>query len=267
MAKKRNPPGELRIRLGTKDGTVTVDQLIAALENALDMLRNIERHFPHTGDPIAWRITRASMRSPLTMTLTPVAPQKKVRKLGLKIAAAWVMGLKLLEATPALPPHFDDYTLESAKKFVSVSKGDGPALKVFGHKESVTPTTRTIEHAEELEARARVYIDYATIEGRLEVISTHKVDSFFIWEVLTNHRIECFSTPELFDQAKNLLRKRVAISGRAKYRNNRPVSINVEEIRVLREQGELPQRSDIGPFDITGGTSSEEHVRRFRDAK
>ena len=59
----------------------------------------------------------------------------------------------------------------------------------------------------------------------------------------------------------------MAVSGRLRYRNNKPVLMHVESIRILRNTEELPQAKDIGPLDLTNGMSSEDYVRRLRDAR
>jgi hypothetical protein len=123
-----------------------------------------------------------------------------------------------------------------------------------------------VKHIDELASRARLYVDFSTIEGRLEVISVHEHNSLFIWETLTNNRVECFVSDEQIKEAALLLNKRVTVSGRINYRNHVPKTISVEgPIKVLRTSTELPQPKDIGPIDITGGVSSEQHVRRMRN--
>lgn len=121
-------------------------------------------------------------------------------------------------------------------------------------------------HVDKKTAKRRIYTDVATIEGNLEVISVRKRPSFFIWEILTNQKIECFTTDKQLDEIVALLRHkpRIAVTGRVHYRNDIPRSIDVESIRVLRDVNELPQPKDIGPINITEGVSSEEHVRRLR---
>jgi hypothetical protein len=261
---------EITIQIGDRDQPVTVDNLVAALENTLQMLKGLESHFPHSGEPIQWEIVRALMKSPLSITLAP-RPPKGQKRLADKVVKAAIGGLKTLETSgePQLPPHFDDEVLEAVEKLSSISQ-TGTALKVFVPDEEAAQVElgqQTIKRVKELEARARVYVDYGTIEGRLETISVHNGNSFVVWEAMTNNRIECRITPEQLEEAKQLLGKRVAISGRLRYRNHKPISMEVESIKVLRERAELPQPETMKPIDITGGESSEEYIRRLRNAR
>ena len=79
-----------------------------------------------------------------------------------------------------------------------------------------------VRHVGEIEEKARIFIEYATIEGRLEEVSIHETEHVNLWESLTNHKIECRVSPDILEQAKTVLGRRVALSGRLRYRNNRP---------------------------------------------
>jgi hypothetical protein len=259
---------EVTIQLGGKQ-PLTVDSLAVALDNTLQMLRNIEAHFVGDGDPLRWEIVRAGMASPLSITLVARAPRGQAKqRTGDKVVKAWVGGLRAIEEGAHLPEHFDEETLEAAKRLASVATEDGPTLKIFSPgEEEIELDERAVANVQEIVAKAKHYIDFGTIEGMLEQISIHKGPSFSIWESLTNYRVDCQATLEQLEKAKELLGRRVAITGRIRYKNHKPQSIDIESIRILRPSAALPQPRDIGPIDITGGASSEDYVRRLRDAR
>jgi hypothetical protein len=258
----------LKISLGGKNERLDVDTLIAALENTLEVLRNLGKQFSVPDDTIHWEITKARMGSPLTITVEPRATGRRATGIGEKIAKAAVHGLRLLEQEATPPPLFDEETLEAAKRLASIVREKGSKLKlVVPDEPPATPTEKTIQHITEIEEKARSFIDHATIEGKLEEVSVHETHHVNLWETLTNYKIECRVTPELLEQAKTILGRRVALTGELRYRNNRPRLMYVESIRILRDQKDLPQPQDIGPIDITGGKASEEYVRRLRDAE
>jgi hypothetical protein len=259
---------ELKISLGAKSERLDVDTLIAALENTLEVLRNLAKSFSTPDDTIHWVVVKARMASPLTLTISPQATGARATRIGGKIAHACVSGLRQLEKEAVAPQYFDEDTLEAAKKLASVARDKGHQLKLYMPNEpAVIPTQRTISHVLEIEEKARIFVDYATIEGTLEEVSVHETRHVNLWETLTNYKIECRVGPENWDKARAALEKRVALSGRVRYKNNRPRMMMVETIRELRQQAELPQPRDIRPIDITGDLSSEDYVRRLRDAK
>lgn len=267
---------ELTITLSEKDGRVGVEALRVALESALDMLRSVEADFVGSDAEVRWEVVRVRMGSPLRLTFSPRVtgragakniPERSSRSLGRKIVRACLQGVRGIESAPTMPAHFNEEALDAARKLAKVSENQGPSLTLSSNASgTVTLTENAVRNIEEVRAKARLYVDFATIEGQLEVVSAHGRRSFFVWEALTNQRVECFGTDEHFKQALLLIEKRVAVAGRVSYRNHVPKSIQVESMSGMPDIGELPQPKDIGPINITDGLTSEEHVRRLRNA-
>ena len=259
---------ELTISLSGSDGRLSVETLAKSLDDALDMLQNVSSDMVASGAQVQWDIVRVQMRSPLRLTLTPRVTGGRFggRTLKRKIVGTCLKGIKGIEETAILPPHFNESALEATKRLV---RREGTLFTFSSNgKNKVTLTEKTLEHIDDIISKARLYIDLSTIEGYLEMVSVHHRASFFIWEVLTNHKIDCYGNDEQFDKALALLKKRprIAVTGRIHYRNHVPLSIEVESVTVLRDKNALPQPKDIGPINITDGLSSEEFIRRMRNA-
>lgn len=264
------PAGAFTLKLGEGTKRVSIDVLAEALENALEMLRSVGQEFAPAGMLVRWEVVGASLRSPLTLDFAPSVNGEATisAAVGKKIGKACVRGLEKLEKSPALPQHFNEEGILAAQKLMRVVQKDGTRIAVASYRmKDVAPTAAAVEHIRQVVDKARIYIDYGTIEGRLEEVSVHGGAHFAIWEVLTGYRIECAVTLERLEEAKALLGQRVAVSGRVRYRNHIPKSIQVENIRRLRDAKELPQLKDMPAIDITGGLSSEEYMRRMRDAQ
>src|SRR5262249_7519780 len=152
-------------------------------------------------------------------------------------------------------------------RLIKTAEKDGAKVTFASNGKTVKPSQETLKNISAVMLTARRYIDYGTIEGWLEVASIRGGKHFIVCEVFTNNRIRCNTSQEQFLQWLPLMKKRLAVSGRIKYKSHKPESINVEEISVLADTSELPQLADIPPIDITGGLSSEEYVRRMRDAQ
>ena len=84
---------------------------------------------------------------------------------------------------------------------------------------------------------------------------------------IPGHAVKCAIAEDRLSEVKELLGQRVAVTGPIHYRNHKPTLIDVQNIRRLRTQGELPQVETMEPIDITGDLSSEEYIRRMRDAE
>ncbi len=188
--------------------------------------------------------------------------------LGRKMIKACIQGVETIQNRVSLPRYFTADTLDATRKLAKMMSGEDFALEFASNGSAKTTLTdQAVKHIDELTKRAHLYVDFSTIEGRLEVVSVHEGKAIFIWETLTNRKIECRIGDEHFQAAQSLLGNRVRVTGRVSYRNHIPWLIHVEEpIRRLRTMSELPQPNDIGAINITGTLTSEEHVRRMRDA-
>ena len=261
---------ELTITLSDKDGRVSAETLRTALENALNMLRGIEASIVSSGVEVRWDVIRVRMRSPLQMTFSPKVKVKGRERptIGRKIVRACLRSVEEIERGASVAHDFSDEVLDATRKLVKNASSDGTSITFASNGENkIKLTEKTVKHIDEIVSRARLYMDFLTIEGRLDVVSGHDHDSFFIWETLTNHKIECLVSEDQISKALLLFKKRVAVTGRVRYRNHVPYRIDVEEpVRSMRDTNELPQPRDIGPVNITDGLSSEEHVRRMRNA-
>jgi hypothetical protein len=263
------PNDEITITLSDKKGRLSAETLRLALEHALRMLHAIETDFVARDADVRWDIIRVRMQSPLTMTFSPqVRVKGRARPaIGRKIVKTAWQGMEKIERG-ATPPHaFGEDALDAAKKLVKSAAADGTSVAISANGSGkIKLTEKTIKNVDEIVAKARLYVDFSTIEGRLEIVSVHDGKSIVIWETMTRNKVECTLTDEQFDSAVAMLGKRVAVTGRVHYRNHVPRTINVEEpIRLLRDMKDLPQPKTVGAIDITGGLSSEDHIRRMRD--
>ncbi len=246
---------------------VTVDILIKTLEETLIILHSLAQRL--SSEELEWEIVRIRMKSPLSITLAPRENgARKIRQTGARVVKAYFDGMRTIQKKPQVPTYFDEPALSAAKEIAELS-AKGTRIRFEAPKEEpVEPTEQTVANIDEVISKGKVFFDMATFEGKLETISIHDHAHFVIWETLTNSQVKCLVPPDRLPLAWSLLGKRVAVYGRVRYnRLGRPVSIDVEDIRSLKDISELPQPKDIGKVDITGGMSSEDFVRRMRDAR
>jgi len=111
---------------------------------------------------------------------------------------------------------------------------------------------------------------YSTIEGMLEKINVHNdANVFTIYPDVGPTRISCNFNPELVDEAISAIRRRVAISGVARFRKQSPFPhhVDVSHIEIYGPEDELPIFEDLrgrAP-DATGYLSSEDFIRELRN--
>jgi hypothetical protein len=254
--------------IGDSNKRISVKGLTTALEKVLELLRSLELDIGGPSAGLRWEIAHISMSSPLTVTYAPIGKTKANRDFGKEVIKACVHGLGEIErkTDPKMPQHFNYDSLTSAKELLQVANKEGMAIAIAPErKKPIVLTEHATKRIDELVTKVRRYKDVLTLEGNLEMISVHDHLSFFMWETLTNYKIECFIGDELLNKCIELLKKRIAVSGEVSYRDHIPKSIKVESIRELRDKRQLPQPSTMKPINITDGLSSEDHVRRMRD--
>ncbi len=261
---------KLRIRIRPRGIGVTVKSFADLVGAVAEALREINKQaVPPRGPMLEWQIIDADMHSPLTVVL---AGQREGRGPDVDVAAAFVDGLAIIEGSAQRPRFFSDIAMMKAKAIAAVST-NGVAEVVFESGESRTAVTpHTAANVDEVLGRApSEYRAETVLEGRLEALSVHgDPPDFCIYDPLANHEIRCVFSEEDVARAAELIKRhaRVQVTGTAKYNPSHvPVSIEVQEFHVLREQCELPQVRDLhaANIDITHGEDTVEYVRRLRD--
>ena len=264
---KASKPG-LTITFGDKKKNLSVDALRSALENALVMLQDLESEFVTAGTNVRWEIAKIKMQSPCTVTFRAVVDAKNGTAISNRMTKAAIHDLRALELNGVMPKHLGESGLQAVKNLVADAKKEDSPLKVgTGKNDQFVLTDKATKKVNDIVEKARLYVDVSTIEGMLDTVSVHGGNSFFVWETLTNYKVECAITNEThFNLWKEYLGKRVALTGRVHYRNHVPKRIVVESAIVMKDQSQLPQLDKMEPIDLTGDTPSEEYIRRLRNA-
>lgn len=264
---------DLVITVHGKETRVTVRSLIEMLEGALAVLREIDARLAENHRAgVQWEVVKVAMNSPLQITLGPRVPTNR-RDYSPDVVKSFMVGIRSLERQAVVPANWSEDALQHMRQLVNL-RNNGIASMVFSSpgEEQVEPTLHSAANIEEIQKRqAAHYWEETSIEGRLEAISAHNGTRISIWDVLSNTKVECLVSEAQLEQAKSAFRRRVAVSGKAKVsRKGKPLSIEVDSIRVLKETDELPQPKSfagLSRVDITGGVDSAEYIRGLRDGE
>ena len=248
---------EITIRVSAREDFVPVSSFLTIVGNAISILKDIERTTKTKG-PSQWKVSGASLRSPLTFTIFSDSDQGK------EIAHEYMRVFEEAEKTDEIDiPRWFPGILEKAKQLVSVL-GDGVSQIAFSvpGRASVNATQRVAATADYL--LSPVYEDYGSLEGTLETLSVHGKAHFTIFDPITGKAVRCYFPSNKLEDAYRAFNRRVTVTGKAKYnRMGNAVSISVEKIREL--EGGVTTREMEG-INITEGTDSAGYVRGLRDA-
>jgi hypothetical protein len=134
--------------------------------------------------------------------------------------------------------------------------------------EEVHVTARAAASLERL-MPSRTHI-LGSVEGKLETISVHGKPRFIVYDSATHKGVAChFTETEWLDQVKAALGRLVSISGVVHLNiKAEPMRVELSDLRLLREGGDLPTIGDLGGSDpdFTGDMTTEEFVRAIRNA-
>ena len=112
------------------------------------------------------------------------------------------------------------------------------------------------------------YAAWASVDGKLDVISVRRIPYFVIFEHGTDHRIRCLFPDDWTERVKDYLGFRILAEGYVQYtRDGVPTKLTDP---TSLERVPDPQQEDIRAFrgsmpGIAAGLSSYEYVRQLRD--
>ncbi len=174
----------------------------------------------------------------------------------------------MLEEGATEPPFFTPSIMVSTMRLLKTTSSTGGALTLSGPDTGpIRPTNHLAKNIDRV-LKSKVSKEYTTIEGKLEGIDIHQKLEVRVYDPLTGHATACHFRKSLYETAYKALGHRVAVTGMAIFnREDRPVSMAVDEITCFKDPKDLPRFLDGEQIDITGGVDSVAFVRGFRDAE
>jgi len=110
------------------------------------------------------------------------------------------------------------------------------------------------------------YVEYTSIDGKLDLISVRGNPRFTVEDYATHRRIACQFPPELMERVKDALGTRVVIEGKVKYRAS-GVPSSISDVKSIWTRPEPIKALDemVGSKpDFAGDGSAEDYIRRMR---
>lgn len=237
MTKKSVEPQSNKLSL-TLDGAITTHQFLRAVESFFRVLNNVANKATNTNDAFTWMV-RVREGSAI-IEAQPSPRNASLDQIPIAISAI-EEGVSSLEAgSSERPKFFDDASMKALKELSQVTENDiSVKIKVGSKKTIAKLSAKTIASVNSvLEA---IYTDYGTIEGKLETVSKRNGYQFTLYDDLTDHAVKCHFDSSMLRRVLDVFENRVSVRGTIRYRKDGvPVSIQVEDFRILRKSNELP---------------------------
>ena len=266
----------LKIQVGASGKPLNADAFLAIFHNTIAALKAIDRGFSAYGaETIEWEVIGAGSNSPIFATIRGQDTTSENGRQSREVAGAFVKGLEQLSREKTCPAGFAQDSLKHVEKIVAESRLHR-LTPVYSTSNLEVRITRAVavnanRARRALEMRKSRLVEYGTIEGRLRDLSeSHSRDKLGVVNKITGEVTQCYlRNEELEPMVLQGWKHRVAVTGEITIdrQSGLPVKVMVDEIRILRDRGELPQIEDLHGIDITNGVEPSEYVRRLRDAE
>ncbi|MBW1673940.1 MAG: hypothetical protein JRJ45_09920 [Deltaproteobacteria bacterium] len=223
---------------------ITAEKFLKATNSFLGLVRNVADEITGEKGAVTWLVT--AEKGSQILTATPEASESVVKDIQ-SIPRAINQGFRDLEKKDKRPKGFSDTTLRHAKDLSSVignSDGDVNSIVLKLGKQSRSISENTSSHVNAILGSRRS--EEGSVEGRVTVLSDKAGLVIYVDDVLTNHSVRC--TPRNVEEQELIMafRSRVIAIGTVHYRKDgAPVKIDVDRLRVLGKQGDLPGFEDV----------------------
>jgi hypothetical protein len=260
----------------------TVEDLFGQISDFVGVLRDVEEAMePSWTSALVWRVTDATMNSPISFEFTPFgkAPAAEVVARAALVEETAIAGLRALRGGDPRPRYFTDSAIAKAKRLHSrvlnglsdtvISLEDEPEAVV------IDPTAArdfesTMETAKALASFP--YKEFGSIEGFVTKpeLDGHQRAVLRFKARLGGAEVKAFARGEAFRQVEALTLHevwegiRVRVYGVIHYRSLGQIEhINASGLEVL-DKHDLPGINDILDPNFTGGLNTEDFLRELR---
>lgn len=249
------------------DEHVRLSDFIEELATIKEILTDLDRQISGSQLPVTdFRIIDLSHSSPSRVVLEAVPLDDKH---GIEVIDKFFSGLQQIREGSA-PEEFDSVLLG---KFARIGRGLRKHLTevVFTRDNSSVGIGRTFE-AQVISIIGEDEISDGSVTGTLEMINFHGgVNKFNVYPTVGPQKVTCHFPSGLLEQAIKSVNRYINVTGKLKYkkRDKFPYAIDVLEIEIYPNEGELPTIFDLRGIapNATGGLTSGAFVRRLRNAE
>ena len=223
---------------------LTADQYLKAVQSFVGILRNVADNLTETRGAVTWYLS--AEKGSQVLSATAEADDQVVPNIE-TIPLTITQGLRMIERRGGRPKGFDDTALRHAKELSAIlgpEEAFSKKISVAFSKTKSTFSPKTEINVSDLLGTKR--IEDGTVEGRIAVISDKKKLSPFIYDILTGHEVRCTARNVSEDELISAFRRRVVLVGSVHYRSdNKPVSIDVDSVRLLHRREDAPTFEDM----------------------
>jgi hypothetical protein len=190
------------------------------------------------------------------------------RNFGPEVAEKFVVGWQQIEQSGLTPPYLSEGGMKKAKSLVKLIGKEGTTGFVVTDMSSTAEiTAQSAVNIDQLMKSS--YQSISSVEGRMVAISIRGKSKFIIYHSRTGKAVTCIVPPEKLTSliTTEMLGRRVCAFGLVHSNaKGEPLRVNVNRIRILRREDELPSTESLSGSDpdFTGGMDTVDYLRTVR---
>jgi hypothetical protein len=249
----------LTITVAAGGGDEDARAFISAFQDVLDLLDSLAKERYKKPEAIRWKIVSIEKHSPAKVVL-----ENSSRR---KIASALVTGLAAIQTDGR--KSFGIGSLRIAKRIGErLDSRQIEQLTIKSGRTEFRTTPELANNAEEL-IDAGFYEMPSSVDGKLDIVNVHVGPKFSIFDEVFSREVKCRFPEGMLEIVKASLGKRVTASGLVRFNSasDQPISIVVEELEPLEEDGSALTLEEMPVIDVTGDESPEQFIRNQRDVR
>jgi hypothetical protein len=241
MAKPEEIPSDLTLELG---GNLSPDRFMAAARAFFGCVEEVAKAVAREGNEPAWIVRTREGSHLLGVDPAPGFDPAVIKA----VYSRMKHGVEHLVAGEIDTARLPDPAIRHLKTLSELSEGPrrrNPVQVRIWVEKKPNPIGHEVAKTI-IESWRSDYRDFGTIEGRLEAIQGRNNLKIQVFDALMRQTVVCHVTEDKLSEAFANFRKRVEVAGMIHYRRNgTPVSIDVESIEALPEDGDLPSLDDV----------------------
>ena len=245
MARKRAPQDKHSLTLKIDGNEVTAERFVKSVSAFVSIIKDVTESLSGEKNSVKWIVSVEKGSAMLHFTPKVIKVNPSVAESAMKAVAK---GFREIEQSSVRPSYWSDASLKNAKELSSIYEPKDSALDTIrvlsdgADYASVTNLTGTnVDSLVGAEKKA-----FGIVEGRLRTVTESGGIHVVIQDPITHSNIRCFIDEPDTERFIAAFRKRVSVYGEIRYgRDGLPISVKASELRVMRDESELPTVQQI----------------------
>ena len=242
---------------------VELPHLVGAMSNFLGLLRELDSAVANNKKgQLRWKVTTLKDTPSPLVGVTPLLQRTAKRDISVQVESEMINGVQRLTDRGERSKFLSDAALTRVERIALTSTVIGESAIYTETSGPLRLSTRinvqTLSQVRELTSPKS--ISFGNVVGNLDSISVHKGREFRVWDENLGTPVRCSFASTHEGRAKELLGKRVIVSGMVQSdQNGQPLSMQVETLDASALNTPLSIDDAMGLIpDFTGGLSLRE---------